>query len=210
MAPRLRELRHPIDVAVERLDVRDVLAAEARQTGAELVIEPDAIRREAVPELPRQAAAARVPVCEDDRLAVASGDGLADRKNRRALVDRDDVARDAERAEGPLVAPTLDDDRRGAVLVDQVLEDPREVLVERLVVYDRPTPVEMRARIAFRSSPATATRLCLDAEPQTIVTADAGTSKRSERNRRISRFAAPSRAGAATRKRSAWRQGSRP
>lgn len=209
MVPRAGQFRHPADVRVERLDVSNVLAAEGREPGAQLVVVADTVRREAVPKLARETAAAGVPVREDDRLAMVAGNEFADREEGRASVQRDDVPADPEGPEGAPVALPLDEDRRMAVLVDEVLEDSRQVVVEALVVYDGPT-AEIRSSAALRSSPETAIRFSLDPAPQTIVTSAEGTPKRSAKNRTISRFASPDRAGAATRRRRAWRQGSTP
>ena len=68
---------HPLDEGVERFDVRDVFPAQPREPGPEFLVEPHAVRREAVPELPREAAAADVPVREDDRLPMTRGDRFA-------------------------------------------------------------------------------------------------------------------------------------
>jgi len=180
VVPRAGQLRHPVDVRVERLDVRDVLAAKGREPRAELVVVANAVRREAVPELAREASAAGVPVREDDRLTVVSCDGLADREEGRPSVQRDDVPPDPEGPKGAPVARPLDEDRCLAVLLNEVLEDPREVFVEALVVYDRPT-AEIRSSAAFRSRPATAIRFSLEPAPHTIVTSEEGTPRRSAR-----------------------------
>src|SRR5947199_6704794 len=72
---RGRMVGDPLDEGVKRLHIRDVLSAQAGESGAELLVEPDAIRREPVSELPSESTPADVPIRQDDRLSVAAPDG---------------------------------------------------------------------------------------------------------------------------------------
>src|SRR5438309_12101809 len=88
----------PLDERMERLDIRDVLSAQPGESGADLLVEPDAVRREPVPELPGESTPADVPIRQDDRLFVAPRDRLAQPENRRAFVDEPEIP---VQAEGP-------------------------------------------------------------------------------------------------------------
>src|SRR2546430_17565506 len=76
---------------VEGLHIRDVLSAQPGESGAELFVEPDAVRCETVPQLPSESTPADVPIRQDDRLLVAARDRLAQPEDRRAFIDEPDV-----------------------------------------------------------------------------------------------------------------------
>src|SRR5712692_7189673 len=122
------------DERVKRLVVRYILPAYTGEPGPDVFVEPDAVRRERVPQLPREAPAADVPIREDDRFAVATRDRLAQSKDRRTLVDQAHVAQDPEGAQGPPIVLPLDNDRPIAVLLREVLDRLLEVFVQLVPV----------------------------------------------------------------------------
>src|SRR5437867_4051799 len=158
---------HPLDEGVERFDVRDVFPAQSREPGPEFLVEPHAVRREAVPELPGEAAAADVPVREDNRLAVTRGDRLAEPEDRRAFVDQADVSLDAEGSQRPSIVFAFDDDRRETVLLREVFEDLREVAMQLFPIHDRSPkrrgipPRESRGAIAVSPEPGKGDKGCV-------------------------------------------------
>src|SRR5437867_12113546 len=101
----------PLDEGVKRLHIRDVLSAQAGESGAELLVEPDAIRREPVSELPSESTPADVPIRQDDRLSVGAPAGLAQPEDRRACVDEVDVPVQAEGAQPASIVSSLHDVR---------------------------------------------------------------------------------------------------
>ena len=91
-------LGDPLDERVERLDVRDVFAAQSGEASPKVLVEPNAVRGKPVAQLSRKAPAADIPVRQYDRFAVACGDLLTQSEYRRPFVDQADVARDPEGA----------------------------------------------------------------------------------------------------------------
>lgn len=141
---------HPLDESVQGFDVRDVLSTQPREARPDLLVEPHAVRGEPVPQLTREATPADIPIGEDDGLAMARRDRLAQRKNRRTLVDQANIARHAKRAQGLAIVLALDDDGRSLVALGEVLEDSFEIIVQRRVIHDRP---QARPDLAVSSGP---------------------------------------------------------
>src|SRR5512136_630902 len=171
LVPRGRPIRDTFHEAMERLHVLDVLAAKDREAGPELVVVPDAARGERVTQVPGEPAAADIPVRQDDRLAVVAGEGLTEGEDGVAAVQDADLTQHAELVERPAVVFPFDDDRHGAVLLNQVVEDSFQVLVEPHVVHQRPRNPS-RSSMRSRGSPRTATVLRRLRWPPTMRIAD--------------------------------------
>jgi len=121
-------LGHAFDERVKRLDVRDVLPAQAGEAGPDVFVEPHAVRREPVPQLPREAPAADVPVRED----IASRWPLAIDSHSPKIVEPSLTKRTwprIPRARRARRSYSLDDDRHIAVLLREVLDRLLEVFV---------------------------------------------------------------------------------
>src|SRR5437899_10462281 len=103
---RGRVVGDPLHERMERLHIRDVLSAQPGESGAELLVEPDAVRCEPVPELPSESTPTDVPIRQDDRLSVAARDRRPKAETRRACVDERAVPRQARGPpRGALVVP---------------------------------------------------------------------------------------------------------
>jgi DNA replication initiation complex subunit (GINS family) len=133
-------LRDPLDESAEVLDVRDVFSAKPRQASADILVESHAVRGERIPKLTRESSAADVPIRENDRFAIRRSNRFAKAEHRRPLVDHPNVARHPERPQGPLVILAFDDDRRAAILLDEIFEDAHQILVQPIPVRHSPPP----------------------------------------------------------------------
>src|SRR6266571_1478784 len=144
---RGRMVGDPLDEGVKRLHIRDVLPAQAGESGAELLVEPDAVRREPVPELPGESTTADVPIRQDDCFAVAARDRLAQPEDRRAFVDEPDVPGQAEGPQRASIVLPFYDDRSEAVLLCEVFDHLLEIHVKLFPVHQTASGNGLRHRL---------------------------------------------------------------
>ncbi len=129
--------RETLDVDGEGLDVLDVLSAEEREPGPERDIGSHPVRLERIAEEPAELPTPAVPVRKDDCLVVSRAESLDEVEHGDSRVQREDLARHAElskRAEVPL---PFDDHGGGAVLLDEVVDNPEQFLVNLRVIHVR-------------------------------------------------------------------------
>src|SRR6266550_6939625 len=144
---RGRVVGDPLHERMERLHIRDVLSAQPGESGAELLIEPDAVRCEPVPELPSESTPTDVPIRQDDRLSVSARDRLAQPEDRRAFVDEPDVPVQAEGSQRASIVLPFHDDRREPVLLREVIDHLLEVHMKLFPVHQTATGNGFRHRL---------------------------------------------------------------